>query len=191
MRPTQATPSLDFLFTVFIYLLLFQQPASAVVIESGDVARFDFNLAGQQPPPPYQNILFDLWFSEDDFGPGEAFSLQAFDNSGTALSNAITIGPFPTASGGALESSFGGAGGSFFGVLAGPAGYLLMTDIVGRFNLDSLRVWAGNLNYPPGQAATGKVATAITVTHVPEPATLALLGIGLAGLASGRRRGGR
>jgi len=147
--------------------------ASAFVVTSTDRVLLHFDFSTQMPAPPYQNINFQIYTAlSDDINAGESFTIQAFDATDSALSNALNI-EFLSDTGGGMESGFGGPAGNFFGTLSEPTGYLQLTNIVGSFDIVSAKVIAANLNFfPPG---TPWINATIQVVAVPEPPTLALI----------------
>ena len=158
----------------------------ATPVSSANWARFSFDFGSETPPPPYHNINFQLYTNlVDDVNAGEGITIQAFDANDQAVSNPIDLLLLSDA-GGSLESGFGGPVGQFFGVLNSAKGSLVMTNVIGSFDIKEFKVLAANLNYfPPG---TPYVLTAIEVFAAPEPTTFALLGLGLVGIAASRRR---
>ena len=170
----------------FVLIGVLPLSSSATLVSTENWVRFSFDFAGQFPPPPYQNINFRIFTNlADDINAGEGFTIQAFDVSDHAVSHAIGL-HFQSDTGGGLESGFGGPVGQFFGELTGTTGSLVMTDIVGSFDITEVTVLAADLNYfPPG---TPYITTAIEVFQVPEPSLLILHIIALVALVTTRMR---
>jgi hypothetical protein len=164
----------------FILLFVFWPIiAAGFFIGAGDNVRVDFDLSSEFPSPPYNNITAFYGFGPRDLlDPGEGWTVSIFDDENEpALSSFSFISPFSPSTG------------VFQGVFDSPslpafsdgAGFLLLTDIVGTFELTNVQFSGTNL-----EGSTPFVEG--TIAEVPEPTALVLIITGLAWLACARWR---
>ncbi|MCL4744045.1 MAG: PEP-CTERM sorting domain-containing protein [Burkholderiaceae bacterium] len=151
----------------------FAPPAeAAVVVTAGDTAIVNFDLTGLTPPPPYPTVEFRL--NATDFDPGDNYLLRFFGD--------------PDATGSVVPIDY-----------APPTGVISFVSVPfisdGIFSV-RLTISAGEFSIEPdarGDLGPDDDPTAwsngvVTRAPIPAPASLPLLGLGLACLAVALRR---
>jgi hypothetical protein len=147
-----------------------QAEASPITVSAGETLTFNFDLSGAVPPPPYDVVSFNTGLVIGSFDAGtDIGTWQGF----TELDGAGTL--WTTAS---LDLS--GVGTFDPGVINDGIFSVVLSVTAGSITIDP----SANANVGP--LNTGPVAP--LPRSIPEPATIALLGIGLAGLVLRRRR---
>ena len=171
------------LFSIIIVVLAFLPLTSnAIIVDSSNVVRVDFDLSGETPAPPYDGIYTILGFGASDYlDPGEGFTVTLFDDDGAGLGDGTgyfvvhdIIGSF--------DLSLAQAAGRFY-----PGGPAISTGYVdGTISLISaVPDMSGALSDPYTYVNNHDVYVSWVgldrhiLTAVPEPAALLLLSIGL------------
>jgi len=78
------------LFALAISLISVSLNSQAVIVNSGDIIRVDFDLSAETPTPPYEGlyVLFDF-SSADYLNAGESLSVAVFDEDASVASDGI------------------------------------------------------------------------------------------------------
>ena len=144
--------------------------ASPITVSAGETLTFNFDLSGAVPPPPYDVVSFNTGLVAGSFTLGiDLGTWQGF----TGLDGAGTL--WTTAS-----LNLSGVGTFDPGVINDGIFSMVLSVTAGSITIDP------SANGNVGLLNTGPVAP--LPRAIPEPATIALLGIGIAGLMLLRRR---
>jgi PEP-CTERM motif len=163
-------------------------PAHAVTLNTGGTATYNFDLSGLSPPGPPFALLVHTFFGLSGVDAGDVATFRWFDGPGATGANVKTDVDDPltdyvtTLSGQAGLGAFSTAFDD--GILDGVFSVVVKAD-QGSFGIVS--ALADGLN-ASGLWILEPVGTLVAVTNVPEPASLALLGGGLAAALALRRR---
>jgi hypothetical protein len=162
---------ITWLLAAALFGTVLAQDASAVVLTTGQSVTFNYDLTGQVPPPPYSDVY--TWTMNNNIGvAGDEFQVQLFpqlNGAGVAASVLYDCAFICTGIGFDTVNA---------GVISDGIFSAVVTDVSGTLNISQ---------YVYGISATGSQTPNVNGS-VPEPATLSLLGLGLAGIGVMKRR---
>ena len=145
--------------------------SAPILVSAGDVLtfNFDFVASGVVPAPPYPLVQFDTGLGFGTVQPGEEANWTAFselDGGGSTI--------FTHNSPSILSTLLAEGDGVFS---------IVLSVMAGSFTVEPLAYGFAN-----NTLVTDAVAPTVVVAAAPEPATLALFGVGLAAAVTARRR---
>lgn len=162
---------------VVVVLAASHAQAAPITVSAGDTLVFNFDLTGASPAPPYSSLSLRTGLdpnSVDGSDSGTWFLFADLDATGDVLTAATAL---------------------LFGIVeeGGPPAPGVPTTLDGIFSA-KLVLTSGSLVIDPcaaGTIVTGAETSCVapaSVTAVPEPMTVSLMGAGLAGMLAWRRR---
>lgn len=168
------------LLAALIAIVPFAANAIPITVDPGDTVILNFDLSGASPPPPYDNLLAEVILTDVELADIMSVVLYTeLDGAGTAVFGGTVngIGQF-------IFSAFSGDPNSS-DILDGIFSWVV-SGVSGSFAIDSAT--AEGFTSIERDVGTGSVGPIEVITSVPEPGTLSLLAIGLAGFTFARRR---
>ena len=182
------------IFPVVVFCLIcLPLTANAVLVGTGDIVRVDFDLSAETPDPPYEGIYTSMAFGSDDYlNVGEGFSIGVFDDGGEGLNDGIgyflvydIVGTFDLTNAWAAGRFY--LGSTVIDTTEDIEGSIsLLTDLPDLGNSLAALFTFENTDFE--NISWFGHDRILLPQAVPEPSTILLIGLGLAGLGFGRRK---
>lgn len=154
---------------------------ASVLLSAGQSLLFNYDLSSSPASGPFTSATSGIFVAQpDQFDPGDKFTLTLFDSANALLlSNTFeNLDPFPL--GGAQTANF------FLNPTSDKIGHAVLTVDAGSLLVSTfLVIYTGNAGFTDFAFVPAEQGIPVTVG---EPATLAMFGLGLLGLARLRRR---